>query len=67
MEPLTLLIIMAGVSWGSNMYDYVAFSRKHRETQEQIAHLKAEISSLNTAIGYMTHEMCENNKIIKKL
>lgn len=67
MEPLTLLTIMAGVSWCSNIYDYVAFSRKHRETQEQIAYLKGEISSLNRSIGYMTHEISKNNKIIKNL
>jgi hypothetical protein len=67
MEPLTILTIMAGVSWVSNLYDYIAFSSKHRETQEQVKYLKGEISSLNRTLGYMTNEIRENNKIIKEL
>lgn len=67
MEPLTILLIMAGASWGNNIYDYVVFSRKHRETQEEIKKLRGEISSINRNLVYMTNEIRENIKIIKNL
>ena len=67
MEPLTFLTIMAGVSWVSNVYDYIAFSGKHRETQEEIKNLRGEVSSINRNLVYMTNEIRENNKIIKNL
>ena len=67
MEPLTILTIMAGVSCVNNIYDYITFSNKHRETQLEIKYLKEEILSLNIGICHMTNEIRENNKIIKIL
>lgn len=67
MEPLTILTIMAGLSCANNIYDYIAFTNKHRETQLEIKYLKEEILSLNIGICHMTNEIRENNKIIKIL
>ena len=67
MDPLSVLTIMAGVAWINNIYDYVVFSHKHRETQDEIKHLQGEISSLNSNLGYMAIEVRENNKLIKEL
>ncbi len=55
MEPL---IITIGVYLCvTNIYDYVAFSAKHRDTQYQITALSAEVSTLRTKIGYLTDEI----------
>ena len=67
MDPIAFLVVMAGASWFTNIYDYVVFSSKHRQTQDQIKQLKGEISTLNTRLGYMSQEISENNKIIKDL
>lgn len=67
MDPLSFLTIMAGVSWANNVYDYIVFTIRHRETQHEIKYLKEEISSLNRSLGYITNEIRENNKIIKNL
>ena len=67
MDPLSFLTIMAGVTWVNNVYDYVVFTRKHRETQEEIKNLRGEVSSINRNLVYMTNEIRENNKIIKNL
>lgn len=67
MDPLSFLSIMAGVTWVNNVYDYVVFSCKHHETQQEIKYLKGEVSSLNRTLGYMTNEIRENNKMIKNL
>ena len=67
MDPLSFLSIMASVSFFNNIYDYITFTRKHLDTQEQIKYLKGEISSLNRSLGYMTNEIRENNKIVKNL
>jgi hypothetical protein len=67
MEPIAFLTVMACASWFTNIYDYVVFSYKHRQTQDQVRHLKGEMSTLNTRLGYMSQEISENNKIIKDL
>jgi hypothetical protein len=67
MEPLTFLSLMAGISMANNLCDYVAFSRKHRETQEGIVVLQREVTSLNRTLDRMAIELKENNKIIKNL
>ena len=58
---------MAGVTWVNNVYDYVVFSIRHRQTQEKIKYLQNEISSLNRSLDYMRNEIRENNKSIKNL
>ena len=67
MGALLILTVMAGVSFFNNIYDYISFTRKHHETQDEIKHLQAEVLSLNRSLGYMTNEIRENNKIIKEL
>jgi hypothetical protein len=67
MEPLTIVAIMFGLSCANNIYDYIAFTNKHRETQLEIKYLKEEILSLNNCICNMRNEIRKNNKIIKNL
>lgn len=50
MEPLSYISIVVTSLWIANFWDYVAFSNKHRETQQEIKNLRGDIAELTSYV-----------------
>ena len=67
MELLSFIAIATTSLWVSNLWDYIVFSTKHRETQSHVNALNHEISSLTHIINNLSNEVRENNTLIREL
>lgn len=67
MELLSFVAITTTSLWVSNLWDYIVFSTKHRETQTHVNALNNEVSSLTNIIHKLSNEVRENNALIREL